>query len=241
MNRPPILPSRPRRVFAVLATAIAGYTLLQSLLNPVLATLQRELHATQLATTCVITAYLLSASVSTPVLGRLGDLYGKRRMFLVAAAALVAGSLVDATADSIGVVVAGRVVQGVGGGLLSLASLIGVGSGAGVVLAGPVVTALGYHGLFWIPLIIVGAAGLAAVRESPVRAPGRFNPGAAVLMAGWLAALLLALSQGPQWGWGSGPTLLLALLAAAGALAGLLVPGHRTDPVPETTTLGAQP
>ena len=153
---------RPRSVFAVLAVAVGGYTLLQSLLTPVLATLQHDLHTTQAATTWVITAYLLSASVCTPIVGRLGDLAGKRRMFLLAAAALVLGSLVDAVATSIGVVIIGRVIQGVGGGLLPLAfgvirdefprervasaialtaSLIGVGSGAGVVLAGPVADA----------------------------------------------------------------------------------------------------
>lgn len=228
-------PAGPRGAFAVLAVAITGYTLLQSLLNPVLAVLQHDLHTTQGAMTWVITAYLLSASIFTPIVGRLGDLVGKKRMFLVAAGALVAGSLIDATAGSIGLVILGRVVQGVGGGLLPmafgiireifprekvagaialLASLIGVGSGAGVVLAGPTVRALGFHWLFWIPLAIVAAAGAAATAmldQSPVRAPGRFNPGAAALMAGWLSALLLALSQGPQWGWTSMPTLLLAV------------------------------
>jgi MFS family permease len=224
-------------VFAVLAVAIAGYTLLQSLLNPVLATLQHDLHASQVATTWIITAYLVSASVCTPVVGRLGDLVGKRRMFLAAAGALVAGSLIDAVATSIGAVIAGRVVQGIGGGMLPLAfgiirdefprektgptislmaSLIGVGSGAGVVLAGPIADGLGYHWLFWIPLVIVGGAAAAAalvIRESPVRAPGRFNPAAAGLLALWLSALLLALSEGAQWGWASAPVLLLAAAA----------------------------
>jgi predicted MFS family arabinose efflux permease len=97
-----------------------------------------------------------------------------------------------------------------------MASLIGVGSGAGVVLAGPVAGSLGYHWLFWIPLLIVAVAGIAAalvIGESPVRAPGRFAPGAAVLLAVWLSALLLALSQGGQWGWASAPVLLLGAAA----------------------------
>ena len=246
---------RPQVAFAVLAVAVGGYTLLQSLLTPVLATLQRDLHTTQVATTWVITSYLLSASVCTPIVGRIGDLVGKRRMFLVAAGALVLGSLVDALAPSIAVVIIGRVIQGAGGGLLPLsfgiirdefprekvasaialmASLIGVGSGAGVVLAGPIADSLGYHWLFWIPLLIVAVAGVAAalvIGESPVRAPGRFTPGAAVLLAVWLSALLLTLSEGGQWGWESAPVVVLGVAALVFFAAWVVAERRAQDPV----------
>jgi EmrB/QacA subfamily drug resistance transporter len=244
-----------RTVVAVLAVAVAGYTLLQSLLNPVLVTLQHDLNTTQAATTWVITAYLLSASICTPIVGRLGDLLGKRRMFLVAAGALVLGSLIDALAPSITVVIVGRIVQGVGGGLLPLAfgiirdevppervapaislmaSLIGVGSGVGVVLAGPIVDILDYHWLFWIPLVIVAVAAVGValvIDESPIRADARFNPTAAVLMAGWLSALLLTLSEGASWGWASAPTLLLALATVVLLLTWLAVERSARHPL----------
>ena len=71
--------------FAVLSAAIAAYALLQSLVIPVLTTLQAQLHTSQDAATWVLTAYLLSASIFTPILGRVGDMIGKERVFVVVA------------------------------------------------------------------------------------------------------------------------------------------------------------
>jgi predicted MFS family arabinose efflux permease len=99
-----------------------------------------------------------------------------------------------------------------------------VGAGVGLVVAGPIVNALSYHWLFWLPLIVLVGAALAAqflVPESPVRTPGSINWPAALLLSSWLVALLLALSQAPSWGWGS--VEVLGLLVAAVVLAVLWV------------------
>src|SRR5579859_2002055 len=85
--------ARYQVTFAVLAMGVAAYALLQSLVIPVLTTVQEQLHTTQSAATWVLTAYLLSASVFTPIMGRIGDMIGKKRVFVVALAALAAGSL----------------------------------------------------------------------------------------------------------------------------------------------------
>src|SRR6516162_6550007 len=98
--------------FAVLAVGIGAFALLQSLVIPVLTTVQQELHTSQSAATWVLTAYLLSASIMTPILGRVGDMKGKERVFVVALAALAAGSLMAALASSIGVMIVARVIQG---------------------------------------------------------------------------------------------------------------------------------
>ena len=82
--------------FAVLALGIAAFALLQSLVVPVLTTVQHELHTSQNAVTWVLTAYLLSASIMTPILGRVGDMYGKKRVFVAALVALAVGSLLAA-------------------------------------------------------------------------------------------------------------------------------------------------
>ena len=158
--------------FAVLAAGVAAYALLQSLVIPVLTTVQHELHTTQDAVTWVLTAYLLSASICTPILGRVGDMIGKERVFVVTLGALAAGSLLAAIAPSIAVMIVARVIQGVGGGMVpvafgiirdefpaekvagavgSLAALTAVGGGLGIVLAGPIDEALNYHWLFWLP------------------------------------------------------------------------------------------
>ncbi len=102
--------------FVTLVVGVAGYALLQSLVLPVLPTIQHSLHTSQDTVTWVLTAYLLSASVFTPILGRVGDMVGKERMFVVALAALAAGSLLAAVATSIGVMIVARAIQGVGGG-----------------------------------------------------------------------------------------------------------------------------
>ena len=106
--------------FAVLAVSVSAFALLQSLVVPVLAEIQADLHTSQTTVTWVLTAYLLSASVCTPIVGRVGDKVGKERMLVVALVALSVGSLIAALATSIGPMIVGRVIQGVGGGVLPL-------------------------------------------------------------------------------------------------------------------------
>ena len=229
-----------RVTFFVLCVGVFSFSLLQSMVTPVLPTIEAELDTDQATVTWVLTAYLLSASVFTPIIGRVGDKVGKERMLVVALVALAIGSLMAALAPSIGVLIAARAVQGVGGGVLPLtfgiirdefprekvagavgtsAALLAVGGGVGLVLAGPVVNALGYHWLFWLPMIATALAAVAAavwVPESPERTPGRINVGSALLLSGWLVALLLAVSQGHVWGWSS--ALVIGLFVAAAVL-----------------------
>jgi EmrB/QacA subfamily drug resistance transporter len=223
--------------FAVLAIAGASFALLQSLVAPALATIEQDLHTDQTTGAWIITAYLISASVSTPIAGRIGDMFGKKRTLVSVLGLLALGTLVSALASSIGPMIAGRVIQGLGGAIFPLAfaiirdefppervtvaiasisALLGVGGGLGIVLAGPIVEQLGYHWLFWLPfvMVVVSAIGaLVAIPESPIRAPGRVNWWASLLLASWLVALLLGISEGSSWGWGS--ARVLGLFAAA--------------------------
>jgi MFS family permease len=239
--------------FAVLAVSIASFALLQSLIVPVLATIQEEFDTDQATVTWVLTGYLLSASIATPLLGRVGDVVGKTRVLAVTLAVLSLGSLVATLAPDIGWLIAARVIQGVGGGVLPLAfgivrdefeehvtsalsvlaSLAAVGFGFGIVLAGPIVDVFGYHGLFWLPMVATVTATVATVvvvPESPVRTAARLPAGPAVLLAIWLCALLLALSKGNQWGWTSPQTLGLLAVAAIGIVAWVWL--ERRVPVP---------
>jgi len=242
---PPTAPAtvrdRYRVTFAVLVVATIAYAMFQSLVLPVLPTIQAGLHTSESAVTWVLTAYLLSASVLTPIVGRLGDVNGKKRVLVLVLVVLAAGTLLSALATSIGFMIVGRVVQGAGGAVLPLAfgiirdefpperlsmgvsaiaALLGVGSGLGIALGGPIVAAFDYHFLFWLPLgIIVLAAVIAQlmIPKSSVRdESGGLSLWPAVLMTGWLVALLLAVSEGTTWGWVDVRTL--GLLAAAAAL-----------------------
>ena len=240
--------------FAVLAVSVSSFALLQSLIVPVLARIQIEFDTDQTTVTWVLTAYLLSASICTPLLGRVGDVVGKKRMLVVTLSALAVGSLAAALAPTIGWLIAARVVQGAGGGVLPLAfgiirdefdkervtaalsviaSLTAVGFGAGIVIAGPIVDGLGYHWLFWLPMIataLAAAAALVFVPESPVLTRGRLPVLPAVLLSVWLVALLLALSEGNSWGWAS--PRILGLLAVAAIVAVAWVRVETRVPVP---------
>jgi len=247
------LRGRREITFAVLAAAASSFSLLQSLIVPVLARIQVEFHTSQTTVTWVLTAYLLSASICTPLMGRVGDVVGKVRMLVVALAILAVGSLAAALAPSIGWLIAARALQGVGGGVLPLsfgiirdefrermtmalsviASLTAVGFGVGIVVAGPIVDSFGYRGLFWLPMVVTllaAAAALLFVPESPVRTPARLPVRPAVLLAGWLVALLLGLSEGNHWGWTSGR--VLGLFGAAVLLGAAWVAVERRVPVP---------
>ena len=225
--------------FAVVLVSVSAYALLQSLVLPVLPTIQRALHTSQNTVTWVLTAYLLSASVATPIAGRIGDMVGKKKVLVATLVTLAAGTVLAALATSIGVMIAARAIQGVGGGVLPLsfglirdeappgkvassisisAALLAVGGGAGIVLAGPVVGILDFHWLFWIPAVVVALAAAAAfvvVPESKSRAGGHIAVLPALLLSGWLVALIVPLSEGQQWGWASPKTLGLIAVAIA--------------------------
>jgi MFS family permease len=230
--------SRPALTFAILAISVGSFATLQSLVVPVLPVIQHDLGTTTAGATWTMTAWLISAAVATPLLGRVGDLVGKRRILIVALAAVALGSILAAFAPTIGVLIAARVVQGLGGAMFplafgivrdelpshrlasaigALASIIAIGSGIGTVLAGPLADVLGWRGLFLVPVVFTVAGAVLArifIPESPTRASGGVNPWSAVLLSGWLVALLLPLSTGAQWGWGSPGVVGLLVLAA---------------------------
>jgi MFS family permease len=235
--------SHYKATFVVLAVGVVAFALLQSLVAPVLPLLETSLHTDQNSVTWVLTAYLLSASVFTPILGRVGDMIGKEKVLVAVLVGVALGSILAALASSIGVMIVARAIQGVGGGVIPLsfgiirdefprekvasavgiiAALLAFGGGIALVLAGPIVNALDYHWLFWIPGVIVAAAAVATyflVPASPVRTPGRISWPAALLLSGWLVALLVAVSEAPTWGWGSFSVIGLVALAIVLAVA----------------------
>jgi len=251
----PLERSSYKVTFTVLMLGVSAYALLQSLVLPVLPTIRHDLHTSQGTVTWVLTAYLLSASVFTPILGRVGDMVGKERMLVVTLLALAIGSVMAALSTTIGLLIVARAVQGIGGAVLPLsfgiirdefppakvpagvgvvAAMAAVGGGAGIVLAGPIVSHLDYHWLFWIPLgitVIAAACAQLFVPESPVRTPGRVSWTAAVLLSGWLVALLLGVSEAPQWGWGSAKVIGLVVVAVLVAAAWIAVESRARQPL----------
>jgi EmrB/QacA subfamily drug resistance transporter len=220
-----------RIILTVLSLAGISYALLQSLVVPALPQIQDSLHTTESAVGWVLTAFLLSASVTTPIIGRLGDMYGKERLLIIVLVLLAFGTLIAAVASSLSVMLLGRTIQGVGGGVFPLAfsiirdefparrvpgaiglvsSLLGIGGGAGVVFAGVVTENLSYHWLFWFPLAVIAFTAWLTWRyipESPIKSPAEINYRAAALMTVGISAVLLAITETSTWGWGSPKTL----------------------------------
>lgn len=214
-------------VVGVLAGAGIMVSLMQTLVVPLIPQLPALLHTSESSASWVITATLLTAALATPVVGRLGDLYGKRRMLLVCAVMLAAGSLVCAVSIALVPIIVGRALQGMGipviplgisimrdvlppkrlgSAVALLSSSLGVGGALGLPTSAVIAQHYGWHALFWastglgalFALLIV-----AFVPTSPVRVRARFDfPGALGLSAG-LLALLLAISKGGAWGWTS--------------------------------------
>ena len=102
---PPVAGAVRAPILAGLCLATAAYSVLQSLVVPALGVFRSELGTTPSGAAWILTAFLLSASVSTPLLGRLADLYGKRRVLLVALAAMSLGCTVSAAADGLGLAI----------------------------------------------------------------------------------------------------------------------------------------
>jgi EmrB/QacA subfamily drug resistance transporter len=222
-----------------LVSASMSYTLSQTLVSPVLPLLQHDLHTTTSTVTFILTAYLLVASVATPIVGRLGDMFGKERMMMITLMCFAAGAFVSAVSTSIWPMIAGRAVQGIGGAIFPLAygiirdefprervgsaiglvsATFGIGGGIGLVAAGPIVEHMSYHWLYWFGLMVVLVSALLTylfVPESPVKTPARIDWGGAALLSAGLVALLGAVSEGNGWGWLSLRVVWLVALGLA--------------------------
>jgi MFS family permease len=140
-------------VLVMLSVTSASYSLVLSLVNPALETLRSTMHARQLGVSWVLTAYLLSSALLTPVLGKLGDQQGKKPLLLVTLGLLATGSLVAASTAVLPVVIVGRVLQGAGGAVLPPGVWADSRFKSSVLLAGPIVDGLGVRWLFWLPAI----------------------------------------------------------------------------------------
>ncbi|WP_033320458.1 MFS transporter [Streptomyces yerevanensis] len=230
-------PPRPNVVVAVLAFGGIVVSLMQTLVIPIVPELPTLLNAPASDTAWAVTATLLAAAVATPMMGRLGDMYGKRRMLLVSMVMLVAGSVTAALSESLVPMIVGRALQGLSAGVIPLgisimrdelpaerlgsatalmSASLGVGGALGLPAAALIADNFDWHVLFWasagmgvVALLLV----LALVPESRVRTGGRFDLIGAVGMAAGLVCLLLAISKGGDWGWGSGT--ILGLFGAA--------------------------
>ncbi|MGE4427852.1 MAG: MFS transporter [Solirubrobacteraceae bacterium] len=240
MPPPPSATARPNAVLAVLVLAALTYSLAQTLIIPAFSSLTDATGTSPATASWLLTGFLVSSCVATPIIGRLGDLYGKRRVLVVVLLIFAAGSVVSAMADGITLMIVGRVVCGIAGGVFPLAfgiardaldprrvpgalgaisGVFGIGGAIGLPLSGVIVDHLDLSLIFWTGLLALPAA-LAVHRIVPPSVTSddvRVDWAGAALMGTSLVLVLLAITQGNSWGWASATTVGLL---AAGLLVG---------------------
>ncbi|KAA1418325.1 MFS transporter [Mumia zhuanghuii] len=255
------LPARsPSVIVAVLAFAGIVVALMQSLVIPIVPELPTLLHADAADTAWAITATLLASAVAVPIVGRLGDMFGKRKMLILSLVVLVAGSVLGALADTLAVLIVARALQGLASGVIPLgisimrdelppeklgsavalmSASLGIGGALGLPAAALIADNFSWHVLFWTSAVagVVALVGvLTLVPAADLKSGGRFDAVGAVGLSVGLFSMLLAISKGGTWGWASGRTLGFAALALVALVLWAVWELRTTDPLVDLRT-----
>lgn len=222
---------------------------------PLLGPIAEQHHVSPAAATWVLTSAFLASAVSTPLVGRFSDLYGHRRVLVVALAITLAGSVLIATTPNFAVLILGRACQGVAAPLYPLAIavlqrelegrqlrrsisnvtlVLAAGGAVALVAAGIAGTGSDYRTVFWLPValcVVAIVAVLIGTRSAEPRARGRVDVLGAVLLSASLVLVLLPLSRAARWGIGS--PLVLGLVGFGVVLGAAFVAVERraVDPI----------
>ena len=245
---------------ALLVVAGVSFAVMQTLVVPALPFFQREFHTTATSVTWIATGFLLSSSVLTPILGKLGDSYGKKRMLVISLGIFGLASLGAAAAWNLSSLVVFRVIQGAGAavfplsfgiirdefppekvglGIGTVSSVFGVGGGVGLVLSGVIIEHLTWHWLFLIGAMPVLASTVMLalfVPESPVKFPTRPDYLGGLTLSLALGSLLLGISEGSHWGWTSAGVLGLFAVSAATFYAWAVIEKRVPEPLVDLRT-----
>ena len=223
---------RPGLLVAVLSLVVLTVSVLQTSVVPVLDVIGGQLSASADVVSWVVTANLLAAAASTPLIGRLADLRDKKQVLLAVLALVLAGSLLASITASVPLLLLARVLQGTAFSLYPIAvsilrdevpadrlvrsiavlsAMLGFGGGLGLVVTGLLmIPGASYHRVFWLctaftAVVILAAA--AVIRSRPHRELASVDWLGGISLAVGLSTLLLTITQGHDWGWLSPITL----------------------------------
>ncbi|MEP9417416.1 MFS transporter [Gordonia sp. VNQ95] len=254
--------SQGAAIATVVALCFGGLiaSLMQTLVIPIQPELPELLGTSRSNASWVITATLLAAAVAMPIAGRLGDMFGKRRVMLASAVLLVIGSIVCALSTSVIPMIAGRAIQGLAMGFIpvgislmrevtppritsmaiaAMSATLGVGAAIGLPLSAWIAQSWNWHGLFWISAIlsaVVVALVVVVVPNVSDAVGGRLDIGGAIGLAIGLCAALIAISKGNDWGWANGKTLGLLIAGVVVLVAWGFFELRTTDPLVDLRT-----
>ncbi|WP_082393521.1 MFS transporter [Nocardia arizonensis] len=231
-------PPAPAVLIGTLGMVGIVVSLMQTLVIPIIPLLPTLLDTSASDASWVITSTLLAGAVATPISGRLGDMFGKRRILFVTLLLLITGSVICASFSALIPEIVGRSLQGaavgaiplgisimrdelpperVGSAMAIMSATLGVGGAIGLPTAALIAQNADWHTLFWTAAgmgVLCAIAVFVFVPESPVRTPARFDFGGAVGLSIALLALLVAITKGADWGW-TGPTILMLFAVSA--------------------------
>ena len=244
-------------VLAIVAIGVFMSTLDSSIVNISLPAIARYFGVSlNGAVEWVIIAYLVIIAAVLLTVGRLADMVGRKPIWIAGLFVFTLGSAICGAAPSLGVLVAARAFQGLGGALLFAVSpamlttafppqergralgmnavVVALGVSAGPTIGGILTESLSWRAIFYVnvPLGIIGIlATLRFLTEKPRFGRSQFDPAGAALLAVGLASITLGLSFGQEWGWGSAPLIISLVVGVVALVAMVVVEGRVSHPV----------
>ncbi|MFT2815727.1 MFS transporter [Leifsonia sp. A12D58] len=245
----------------ILASAGIASSITQTMVTPLIPQLPTIFNTPATNTAWIITATLLAAAVAVPISGRLGDLFGKRRMILILAIPLMLGAIVCAIAPTVEVMIVGRAMQGLGSGMVpigiamlrdlvpkerlsaaiaTVSATLGVGGAIGMPISAAVVEFANWRALFFGSAVVTLLVVVAIWKFIPVLPAGaagqRFDWLGAIGLTIGLVSLILAVSKGSSWGWASPLTLGLLVITVVSLLLWGIWETRTKDPLVDLRT-----
>jgi MFS family permease len=255
-----------RFLVAGLSVVVLTVAVLQTAVVPVLGIFAEQLNASTIGVSWAVTANLLAAVATTPLIGRLADLYSKKRVLLIVLVVVLAGSLLAAVTTSLALLIVGRILQAASYALypISIAILreelpeerlmsamavlsgtLGFGGGTGLVVVGLLMSGhADYHRVFWLTTaftVVVIVIAVLVIPRRPRSDGGTIDWWGAIGLAAGLSTLLLAITQGQTWGWASPATLGSATAGIVMLVGWWLWERRAAQPLVSTAMLARRP
>ncbi|MDY5785264.1 MFS transporter [Corynebacterium sp.] len=263
---------RSRRAPMSAVELVAAYsalvvTLLQTLVVPVTPLFPEILGISAATASWIVTSTLLIGTIATPVVSRLADMYGRRRLMLIALGLVLAGSVI-AAAGSTAMLIVGRGLQGVGTAIIPVAmalvrdlvppqrlpsalallsAMLGIGGGLGIPIGGAIMGAAGWRAIFAVAALLSLIALVAVLFVVPRDArttdgpTPRFDLRGAIVLGLGLTCLLIALTRVGEWGW-TNPLTVGLIAASAVVFTGWVALQRRTaEPLVDVHTAALRP
>jgi EmrB/QacA subfamily drug resistance transporter len=243
------------RTLLILALMLVLINYVETMVVPALPKIQDDFATTATTVGWVTSAYLIVGAVASPLFGKLADVYGKKRMYIVAVAFYIVAVGLAGFSPSIGFLIGARAIQGLGYAVFPIAIAIitdifpreriafaqgilsgtlAIGPALGLLIGSYIVQDLGWQYAFHTAFILSLAVffiSLKYLKETDVRSKEKVDYLGASLIGGGVASVLIYLTLGPNYGWSTASQLALLLVGASLITAFVFVERNREEPL----------